>query len=81
MAHKSTLELDCFHGCLNGLPDEQRSLILSYYEGERSGKIENRQELAAELKIPLNALRIRAHRIRRTIEDCIGKCTENAAMK
>ena len=58
-----------------------QNLILRYYEGEGREKIDNRLELAAKLKIPLNALRIRVHRIKRTLEDCIAECLERATAK
>ena len=41
-----------------------RELIIRYYQGEGRGKIDQRQRLAEELGIGLNALRIRVHRIR-----------------
>lgn len=64
----------CFDGCLESLPAEQRRLIVDYYQEERRAKIELRQELADSLHIPLNALRIRAHRIRVRLEECITQC-------
>jgi DNA-directed RNA polymerase specialized sigma24 family protein len=71
--------MDCFHECLNGLPTDERRLILAYYEGERSDKIASRRELAVELEIPLNALRIRVCRIRRRVEVCLSNCVEGGA--
>lgn len=64
----------CFDHCLDSLPPESRSLIVGYYQEERRAKIELRQELADSLQIPLNALRIRAHRIRAKLEQCITQC-------
>jgi len=64
----------CFDRCLETLPPESRLLILEYYEGEGRIKIERRQELADRLRIPLNALRIRVHRIRLSLEQCIQNC-------
>jgi hypothetical protein len=52
---------------------------MDYYQAERRAKIELRQQLAEKLDIPLNALRIRAHRIRATLEKCVTKCVELAA--
>ena len=59
--------------CLNELPPESRALILRYYEDERREKIDGRTTLAAELRIPLNALRSRAQRIRDRLERCVKK--------
>jgi DNA-directed RNA polymerase specialized sigma24 family protein len=64
----------CFDQCLDSLPAENRRLIVGYYQEERRAKIELRQELADSLQIPLNALRIRAHRIRVRLEQCITQC-------
>jgi DNA-directed RNA polymerase specialized sigma24 family protein len=50
--------------CLEKLTTTDRSLILEYYGGEKQQKIVGRKQLADKLGIPLNALRIRAHRIR-----------------
>lgn len=66
----------CFDQCLDSLPAENRRLIVDYYQEERRAKIELRQELADNLQIPLNALRIRAHRIRQRLEQCITQCME-----
>jgi RNA polymerase sigma factor (sigma-70 family) len=71
--------LVCLDQCLDSLPAENRKLIVDYYQEERRAKIELRQELADRLKIPLNALRIRAHRIRHTLEQCINRCLEASA--
>jgi|GEM_PF-207164 len=57
-------EFNRLERCLDKLTSTDRSLILGYYGGERKQKIDGRKELANSLGIPLNALRIRAHRIR-----------------
>lgn len=66
--------LRCFDHCLETLAPESRVLILEYYEGEGRAKIDHRQELADRMHIPLNALRIRVHRIRGNLEQCIKRC-------
>jgi RNA polymerase sigma factor (sigma-70 family) len=68
--------LECLDQCLDSLPIESRTLIIDYYQEERRLKIELRQELADRLQIPLNALRIRAHRIRVGLEKCITNCLQ-----
>jgi len=68
----------CFDRCLDKLAPESRSLILDYYQEERRAKIELRQQLADRLRIPPNALRIRAHRIRTILEKCIINCLQSA---
>ena len=69
--------LRCFDQCLDKLSGEKRRLIVDYYQYEGRDKIKWRQKLADQLGIPLNALRIRAHRIRMTLENCITKCVES----
>ncbi|HEX7296402.1 MAG TPA: sigma-70 family RNA polymerase sigma factor, partial [Pyrinomonadaceae bacterium] len=71
--------LECLDRCLESLPTESRTLIIDYYQEERRVKIELRQELADRLQIPLNALRIRAHRIRVGLEKCITNCLQLSA--
>lgn len=68
--------LECLDRCLDSIPGENRKLIIDYYQEERRLKIELRQELADRLQIPLNALRIRAHRIRLSLEKCITNCLQ-----
>lgn len=57
--------------CLDELLPAQRRLLLIYHQG--SGQIARRQALARELQIPINALRIRVHRLRQAVEACVRK--------
>jgi DNA-directed RNA polymerase specialized sigma24 family protein len=57
--------------CLEKLQTGERELILEYYRGERREKIERRRELAMKLGLTLNALAIRAARIRSRLEQCV----------
>ncbi len=66
--------LECLNECLQKLPPDGRDLITKYYQGERRDKIENRQKIADDLKIPLQALRSRAVRLRDKLEKCIVNC-------
>ncbi|HKV08368.1 MAG TPA: hypothetical protein VJ725_09535 [Thermoanaerobaculia bacterium] len=65
--------LACLRRCLDQLPSDQRHLLLEYHKGE-NGNIRHRKKLADELGIPINALRIRVHRVRRKLEDCVASC-------
>lgn len=69
----------CLDQCLELLPADNSRLIIDYYQEERRAKIELRQELADSLHIPLNALRIRAHRIRVSLERCITNCLQQTS--
>jgi DNA-directed RNA polymerase specialized sigma24 family protein len=70
--------LRCFDRCLDALPVESRILILDYYREEGRTKIQLRRQSAQRLGIPLNALRIRAHRIRLSLENCVTQCLAQA---
>jgi len=70
--------VECFEKCLRTLPAESRELIVAYYEEHRRTRIELRRELANRMGIPLNALRIRAHRIRTKLEECVLNCLQRA---
>jgi hypothetical protein len=67
-------EMACLDRCLEELDVASRVLILDYYEGERRGRQTHRREMAERLGIGPNALRIRLHRIRRTLEGCLLRC-------
>lgn len=69
--------LDCFRACLHELPLDQRRLIVDYYCEDERSRIEQRKVLAAALQIPLNALRIRAHRLRSQLDKCINRCLKS----
>lgn len=66
--------LSCLSQCIQQLPPESRELLLQYYDGEKGVKIANRQKLAERFRIPLNALRIRACRLRQGLGTCVDKC-------
>jgi DNA-directed RNA polymerase specialized sigma24 family protein len=70
----SDRRLDCLRQCLATLEPDQRALVLRYHQGATSQgetNIRNRQALASEVGLPMNALRIRVHRIRRKLESCV----------
>jgi len=66
--------LECLDECTSKLDERNRGLILGYYFGNEGVKVRNRSSMAERLGISLNALSIRACRIRRTLESCVGKC-------
>lgn len=72
-------EDNCLRHCLNTLTAEERQQIVRYYGDEKQGKIRVRKELAQELGIGQNALRVRMFRLRANLETCIKKCLEKSA--
>jgi DNA-directed RNA polymerase specialized sigma24 family protein len=71
-AHEHRLQ--CLERCLEQLTPAQRELIVEYYRDSRRQKIERRREMAMRLGISMNALGIRAWRIRDTLESCVAGC-------
>ena len=65
---------DCLQLCLQELSDDKRELILNYYAKEKQAKIDHRTEIALRLGTSVETLRVRAHRIRGALEQCIERC-------
>jgi RNA polymerase sigma factor (sigma-70 family) len=66
----------CLDRCMEKLTPANRQLVVQYYQEEKRAKIEHRKQLADEMGIALNALRIRAHRIRTALQICVQTCLE-----
>lgn len=66
--------LSCLDKCSSELEPKNRDLIFGYYVGDERVKIENRRSMAARLGITVNALSIRAFRIRDKLEACVRLC-------
>lgn len=58
--------------CLAKLSRESRELILAYYDEDKIRKVKHRQDLATALGVPLTTLRLRAHRLRARLENCVN---------
>jgi DNA-directed RNA polymerase specialized sigma24 family protein len=78
-ADEEEREHACLDLCMGRLPQANRELILRYYQEEKGAKIDHRRRQAESLGIALNALRIRAHRIRAVLEECVEECLEGQA--
>ena len=65
---------ECLERCMHELSQQSLELIVQYYQEEKQARIAARRSLAARLDIPLNALRIRAYRIRASLEACVERC-------
>lgn len=73
--------LECLNHCLAQLPDENRRLIIGYYDGDHRARILSRQRLADSLGIPNQALRSRAVRLREKLETCLSACAKKKQEK
>lgn len=69
-----TSEYECLQSCLETLPADQRRLIVEYYRDEKTAKIEKRREMAEKFGININALQVKAFRIRARLKECLQKC-------
>ena len=69
--------MSCLDRCTEKLQSQRRDLIVRYYYGERAAKIANRRELADKLGVSINALSIRACRIRNKLEACVENCVRS----
>lgn len=65
--------LASLEACLETLGAAGREQILTFYQGEKGARIARRKALAESLGITANALRIRAHRLRSRLEECVRK--------
>ena len=68
------LEHECLERCLESLSQNSRELILQYYSEQKQAKLAVREQMSERLEIPLNALRVRVLRIRKSLEACIRDC-------
>jgi DNA-directed RNA polymerase specialized sigma24 family protein len=64
----------CLDECMKLQSAENQEIVLQYYQQEKRAKIDRRKRLAERLGITLNALRIRAFRIRFALQDCVQVC-------
>ena len=69
--------LDCLDRCLNTLKPDQRELAIEYYRDAKRARIDRRRALAERLRITMNALGVRACRIRNALETCVDACCKN----
>jgi DNA-directed RNA polymerase specialized sigma24 family protein len=69
-------EYECLESCMEQLSQGNRKLVLEYYQNDKRLKIDHRKEMARRMGIAQNALRIRAHRIRVILQQCVKSCLE-----
>jgi DNA-directed RNA polymerase specialized sigma24 family protein len=69
-------EDECLTECMGTLPAKERDLFSRYFAVDKAIKIQVRTALAEELNLTPNALRIKAHRLRKRLLDCVQICLE-----
>jgi len=70
--------LDCLNRCLDRLKPADRNLIVEYYRDAKRERINRRRSMAEHLGITMNALGIRAWRLRASLQACVATCRKRA---
>lgn len=68
----------CLDECLRRLPGDDREIAALYYLHEGRRRIDNRRRLAEKFGLSANALRIKAHKLRAQLKECIEECLRRA---
>jgi DNA-directed RNA polymerase specialized sigma24 family protein len=66
--------LNCLEKCLAKFSDENRRLVIAYYDTDERTMIATRKRLADAAGVSLNTLRIRVCRLKAKLEDCTIDC-------
>jgi DNA-directed RNA polymerase specialized sigma24 family protein len=75
-SEQNELRHQCLEKCLATLVKPNREFILRYYQGDESERIDGRKKLAESLGVAIEALRMRAHRIKSLLQKCVRECVE-----
>jgi len=65
---------ECLDNCLEKLTPADRKLAVRYHEESKGAKIRLRKQLAAELGLSINALRIRVFHLHSDLRECVDSC-------
>lgn len=65
---------ECLDNCLEKLTAEDRRLVVRYHEESKGAKIRLRKQLAAELGVSINALRLRVFYLHTDLRECVDLC-------
>jgi DNA-directed RNA polymerase specialized sigma24 family protein len=65
--------VSALQACLEGLPADERAIVVEYHRGRGNARIERRRALAERERLSLNGLRLRLFRLRQRLENCIGQ--------
>ncbi|HEX6719227.1 MAG TPA: sigma-70 family RNA polymerase sigma factor [Pyrinomonadaceae bacterium] len=75
----ANMRQECLRSCLQRLSKDKRELIIAYYTKDKQAKIDHRTEIARRLGVSVETLRVKAYRIRGTLEECIERCLNRMA--
>jgi DNA-directed RNA polymerase specialized sigma24 family protein len=80
-AEDAEARTECLRRCLGQLPAHNRDLILAYYQGDKGDKIRNRKGLTELFGLRSSTLRMRALRLRETLQQCSENCLQRRGGK
>ena len=67
--------LRCLRRCVTNFSDEDKVLVVGYYDTDAGEKMKNaRKRLAEQVGLTMNAMKVRACRLRMRLESCINDC-------
>jgi DNA-directed RNA polymerase specialized sigma24 family protein len=67
----------CLDKCLNLVTSsDEREVLLRYHQKEKGEKIRERKQIAKELGISINALRIRIWHVHARLRPCVQECVQ-----
>jgi DNA-directed RNA polymerase specialized sigma24 family protein len=69
----------CLEECKKRLPMEQQRIWREYYRCDDGPEIDYKQTVANELGITKDALKLRVHRIRIKLEECVLACVQKSS--
>lgn len=67
---------NCLAICLQTITDTQRQLFIGYYQTDKNHHIQQRKQLAQELKISDGNLRRKVNRLKNALQKCVLNCLE-----
>jgi len=68
----------CLEQCLGKFPPADREMILRYYSEAKSAKADLHRQMADEMTITINSLRLRILRMKEKLQSCVKRCVERS---
>jgi DNA-directed RNA polymerase specialized sigma24 family protein len=75
-AEEKEIRAKCIDTCLSKLPEGDHQLLLEYYKYDLGAKCAHRKTMAEARGITLNALRLKASRMKSDLGDCVKLCCQ-----
>ena len=68
----------CLERCLSRLDAADRAMVLRYFSQDKRAKVELHNDMADEMGITINTLRLRVLRLKQKLQPCVERCLERA---